>query len=370
MNILIAGRLGRYADRVCALRDAGHNLVYCTMQAPIQKPLPDDLKDASIPKYKATASQAGPLVARICAAHEIDVIYSLKNVWDGSLELLNEILDAGLDVPVVRHYKEHFCRASTLERRSLVETAGQIYINEESFDYFRRTYQVRLATAHILDTDYLPARYLAGELRPKLRRELEAPHLLMAGGLSSNGGRNDVRGLCRDLAGRGVRVHLYGRKFVGHNEAGVWGVDHEPTMLAYQHLEDEGCCRLHDHVEPDAYVSAWSGYDAGLMHPARAADVDPFAAFNYPNRLAPYVASGLPLAQQRGMHRAMERLIEREGIGLLYDTNDQLAEMLHDASLVQTVTDAVLRRRPAFTYEHHVPALIDVLSHYARARTS
>src|SRR5262245_58916436 len=108
MNILIAGRLGRYADRVLAVKQARHNIVYCTMPAPRQKPLPDDLKDPSIPSYIAKRGEAGKLIASIVHEHDIDVIYNMKNVWDGSLELLEEMLDARLDVPIIRHTKEHF----------------------------------------------------------------------------------------------------------------------------------------------------------------------------------------------------------------------------------------------------------------------
>src|SRR5690349_16579950 len=104
MNILIAGRLGRYAERIGALKHAGHTLVYCTMPAPEQKPLPDDLKDTSIPCFKAERGAAGGLVRDLVDQYQIDLIYSMKNVWDGSLELLEEILDAQVDVPVIRHY--------------------------------------------------------------------------------------------------------------------------------------------------------------------------------------------------------------------------------------------------------------------------
>lgn len=339
------------------------------MSAPTQKPLPDDLKDASIPKYTAERGAAGNLVRRLVAEYEIELIYSMKNVWDGSLELVEEILDAGINVPIVRHHKEHFCRPSERERRSLLETAGQIYINEESLDYFRQTYGVRLDTAHVLDTDYLPARYFAGALRPKIRQELGAPQLLMAGGLSSNHGRNDMRVLCRDLSRRRIGVHLYGRKFVGFNERGIWGVGHEPSRLAYERLEAEGCCRLYEHVEPDGFVAAWSGYDAGLMHPARLPEADPFAYFNHPNRLVPYLASGLPVMQQAGEHRAMERLIRRVGIGLVYESHKHLSELLHDRRLLQDVTGTVRRRRFEFTYEHHLPELINILSRYAHRQS-
>ena len=367
MNILIGGRLGRYADRVLAFRRAGHKIVYCNMPAPTQKPLADDLKDASIPRYFARRGEAGKLVARIVAEHEIDVIYVLKNAWDGSLELVEEILDAKVDVPIVRHYKEHFCEPNGLERRNLLETAAQIFINEESREYFRRLYDVRPESSYILDTDYLPERYLAGQLQPKLSGTLGGrPHLLMAGGLSSNNRRNDVRALCHEMTALGVRVHLFGRKFLGPDQHGVWGVDHEPSRREYESLADEGKCELHDHVEPENFLGAWSGYDLGLMHPACSQAADAFAPFNYPNRLSPYLACGLPVAQERGSHTALIRLIETKGVGFVFRDYDHLAEILHDRAEVARVTDIVLQRRREFTYEYHLPRLTEILSRHRR----
>jgi hypothetical protein len=367
MNILIAGRLGRYAERINALEALGHTLVYCTMPAPVQRPLPDDLKNPAIPQVVVTPRNAAELVRRLLSEYEIDVIYSLKNVWDGSLELLAIILDANVGVPVIRHYKEHYCRPSELERRSLMETDAQIYINNESLEWFRDTYQVRLNTAHVLDTDYLPAKYMTDEFRLKLFDNDGIPHLLMAGGLADNEGRSDVRDLCREMRRRGIVTHLYGRKFVGHDAAGVWGVGHECSRREYERLEQSGDAQLHDHVDPRQFVREWSVYDAGLMHPARPGS-DGAAFFNYPNRLVPYLAAGLPLAQQSGEHRAMERLIRDEGVGFLYRDGAELAEVLHDRILLARLSAQVRARRHAYSAEAKAPALAAILARYAGSR--
>ena len=366
MNILIAGRLGRYAERILALKHLGHNLVYCTMPAPHQKPLPDNLMDETIPQYIVKRGSARKVVLRLVDEYEIDIIYSMKNVWDGSLELLEEILDSNCGIPIVRHYKEHFCQPNDMERRSLLETDAQIYINDVALNYFRTTYSVRMDTAHILDTDYLPKKYMTDALQPKLYTQDGMPHLLMAGGASNNNRRNDVRELCQEVSRRGIQFHLYGRKFVGLNSSGVWGVNHEPSRLEYEQLETLGHLRLHDHIDPVAFVQEWSVYDAGLMHPARPGS-DPAAFFNYPNRVAPYLSAGLPLAQQMGEHKAMEELVKREGIGFLYRDCDELVDILKDRQVIKRLTDRVLARRHAFTFEYHAPTLVGILARYALA---
>lgn len=366
MNILLAGRLGRYADRVLAMSGRGHRLVYCTLPAPTQKPLPDDLKDDSIPRYVLSPGTAGRRVAQLVAEYDIDVVYSMKNVWDGSLELTGEMLDAGVG-NVVRHYKEHFCQPSELERRTLTGTAGQIYINEESLAYFRDVHDVDPATAHVLETDFLPARYVGDDFRPKLYDTDHQPHLLVAGGVSVTGGRTDIRELCATMIRREVHVHIYGAKFVGPNDRGVWGVDHAEARAAYDSLTASGYVHLHGHVDPPRFVAEWSGYDAGLLHVAASGGHDePFQRMNHPNRVSPYVAAGLPLAQQDGRQASIRRMIGRAGIGLVYRNFDDLADQLADRAELARMSERVRAARPAFTYEFHVDKLLDILARYAK----
>lgn len=368
MNILLAGRLGRYAERILTLRDLGHQLVYCTLAPTKQRPLPDDLGDDAIPRYVLDRRTASETARRIVADHDIDVVYSMKNVWDGSLELVTAMLDAGVG-PIIRHYKEHFCQPSEAERRSLTETAAQIYINEASLDYFRRVYDVPLDTAHVLDTDFLPARYVTDELAPKLRHADGRPHLLVAGGVSATGGRNDVRLLCAAMARHRIHVHIHGAKFVGPDAEGTWRVGDRTAHDAYRALTETGYVHLHDHVDPPEFTRTFSAYDAGLMHVTASGTHDAaFQPLNRPNRLAAYSAAGLPLAQQSGGHDAMERLVEETGIGFLYRDHDELASILEDRERFAALTAVALRRRHELTYEANAPALVTVLAGHCRRR--
>jgi hypothetical protein len=367
MNILLAGRLGRYADRILTLRDLGHTLVYCTLPPTGQSLPPDDLGDAGIPCFALTRDALPAQVNRITSRYQIDVVYSMKNVWDGSIELVQALLESGA-APVVRHYKEHFCQPSDAERRTLTETAGQIYINSESLDYFREAYGVRDDTAHLLDTDYLPARYLTGELRRKLFDADNEPHLLVSGGVSVNGGRNDVRHLCAAMIRRRVHVHIYGMKFVGFNNDGQWAVGNEAASSRYRSLTDSGYVHLHEAIDPPRFTAEWSVYDAGLMHVTAAKTHDaPFQRMNHPNRLSTNLAAGLPLAQQVGGHDAMERLLRQTGVGLLYRDFDELADQLHDRALIADVTRRALESRRQFTFEWHARMLADIISRYANS---
>ena len=146
----------------------------------------------------------------LIAAHGITVAYSLLNASDGSTEATLELLDHGVHVPIVRHYKEHPCTPTLEERRVLLESAGQIYVNIESFDFFRATYGVSSASAHIMDADMIAERYMTDDFAPKARCEDGAPHLLVAGGMSMLQDRLDVRSLCIEMNKLRVHVHLYG----------------------------------------------------------------------------------------------------------------------------------------------------------------
>ncbi|MER5458440.1 hypothetical protein ABT008_27090 [Micromonospora sp. NPDC002389] len=367
MNILVAGRLGRYPERIMTLAERGHRLTYVTMPAPAQRPTPDVLP-SSVPQYRLPAGPAGAELTRIAAEHRVDVVYSLKNVWDGSLQLLGELLDAGVG-PVVRHHKEHFCEAADLERRALTETAGQIYINQESLDYFRGAYGVSDASAHLLDPDYLPARYFTDELTGKLHARDSEPHLLVAGGVSSTRGRTDIRELCAALSRRRVHVHIYGGKYIGPNAQSIWSVDNAHARAEYARLAESGYVHLHDHIPPERFVAEWSRYDAGLMHVvAQGTHEVGFQRMNRPNRLVPYLAAGLPVAQQRGGQEAMERIVRQEGIGFLFDGYDDLADVLHDRARLDRLGADVLARRGEYTFERHADALLEVFAGYAGRR--
>jgi hypothetical protein len=367
MNILIAGRLGRYAERILALQALGHRLVYCTMPAPQQRPDPDDLQDDSIPQFVLTPGNAGATVRRLVDEYDIDVVYSMKNVWDGSLELVVELIHADLGVPIVRHYKEHFCEPSDDERLSLTATAAQIYINQESLDYFRAVYDVPTDTAHILDTDYLPARYLTSDLAPRLRDVDGRPHVVLAGGLSVTGGRNDVRHLCDVLARSRIHVHLYGRKYVGPDPVEGWSVGDDAARAAYEALEATGWVHLHDHIAPPSFSHEFSRYDAGILHvESNGTHEAPFQRMNFPNRLSPYLSAGLALAQQRGGQDAMEALVTTSGAGFVYDNYDELADVLEDRDRIDAMRKVALELRHSYTFEHHAPRLLEILSRHAR----
>jgi hypothetical protein len=363
VNILVAGLAGGFAERLLALRDAGHEMVYCTLESDRS---PDDFRNADIPQFVLRARTAGADIRRIVSDFQINVIYSLKNSWDGSPELVDLMLNDE-NPPIVRHYKEHPARWEPLERRTLTRTAGQVYINEESLEHFRLLYQVDLDTAHLLDTDYLPDRHLSYDLQPKCFEDDQRPHLLVPGSVSASDGRTDIRSLCRVMRRRRIHVHIYGNKFIGRDEKGQWRAGDERVYQAYRPLLDGGFVHFHYAVEASRLSHEWSRYDAGLMHLSSGdPDETAFQRMNQPNRVACVLSAGLPLAQQWGGQDAMERLVGETGAGFLFGDYAELADILEDRKALSQASRQSLRVRQDFTFEGRLPELIAILARYAQ----
>ena len=343
MRLLVLGALGPYPERMAAFTREGHRLWYLSTEW-----LPDTLREVpweAVEPFAATSSaeERARLAREWIERHRIEAVYSLLNVWDGSNAVTAALLRAGSPVPVVRHYKEQYLRADEDERTCLEQSQGVVLLNEESRRFFAGMY--RLPERVIcLDGDPLPVRYHAGELRPKLSAVDGKPHLLIAGTATDDGGRYDYRALVRGLTAAGAHVHLYGQ-FRRLQPTGQMA--NVPEVAdGYRRAGAEGRLHLHAAVRPEEFVTAWSPYDAGLLHNPSADD--PFRAFNLPNRYSAYLAAGLAVAMPAGEMPAMERHLREIGAPpVLYGEAAELAEKLPDA----TASARALAARGGATFE-------------------
>ena len=328
MRLLILGALGPYPERMTAFSDDGHRLWHLSAEW-----LPETARTVpweAAERFAAdTSTQERARLAREwIARHNVDAVYSLLNTWDGSNAVTAALLRAGSPVPVVRHYKEQYLRADEDERVCLEQSRGVVLLNEESRQFFAGMY--RLPERVIcLDGDPLPVRYHAGELRPKLSAADGRAHLLIAGTATDDGGRYDYRELVRTLTAAGAHVHLYGqfrRLQASGQMANVPEVADE-----YRQVGAEARLHIHAPVRPEEFVTAWSPYDAGLLH--NPATDDPFRAFNLPNRYSAYLAAGLAVAMPAGEMPAMERHLRELGTPpVLYSEAAELVGKLPDAA--------------------------------------
>lgn len=362
LRILVLGSLGPNQDRILALSKRVRRLVYAYTEFH-----PNLVRlESQVPCVPLARRNLAIQVRYLIALHDINIVYSLLSATDESTEVTLELLDSAIETPIVRHYKEHPCIPTLEEQRVLLETAGQIYINIESYEYFRAVYGVSSSSAHILDADMIAARYMSEDFGPKLRDEDREPHLLVAGGMSTLDDRFDVRELCKQLNKRRVHVHLYGYMVTQIDNRPLVG-DHA-TQHAYEELAAQlSYVHLHSYIQPEQFCSVWSRYDAGFMH-SQVVHTDKAARFeemNFPYRYTAYLAAGLPLVVPRIGQSAMRNLVEREGIGLVYLDYSDLAEKLHDDAGISTLNARTRQKRKGFSFDSCADELLRILETYA-----
>ncbi len=353
MRLLFLGGLGPYPERMAAFTRDGHQLWHLSTEW-----LPDEV--GLVPwevverfEPEASAAERAAIAREWIGRHEIDAIYSLLNVWDGSPAVTAALLRADCPVPVVRHYKEQYLRPDEDERTCLEESAGVVLLNEESHRFFAERYRLPERVT-CLDADGLPACYLAGERQLKLSATDGRAHLLIAGTATDDGGRYDYRPTIRALTLAGAHVHLYGQ-FRRLQPSGQ--MHNEPAVAdAYRDAGAGGRLHLHAPVRPAEFVAAWSPYDAGLLHHPESADA--FRALNLPNRYSAYLAAGLPVATVAGEMPAMERHLEVLGApAICYRDPAELAGQLPDPPASERAWAA----RGGATFEAVYPRLVEFI---------
>ena len=353
MRLLVLGGLGAYPERLKTFLEAGHRLWYVSSH-------PHDHYLASIREHLAgiTAFDLGSIdvepagwLQRLIENERIEVVYSLLNAWDGSNQITAALLRRGCPVPLVRHYKEHLLIPAEDEQVSIECSAGMIFLNAASRDYFADLYRLPRRTT-CLDSDTIPRRYLAGQRRPKLSATGGAPHLLLAGSVTDDGGRYDYRQLIGELADLGAHVHLYG--YFRRLDPTTGALLHSTEAAAvYRHLAERSpSLHIHEPIAPDRFVADWSVYDAGLLH---AADPnDRFRPMNIPNRYSSYLAAGVPVALARNEMPALQAHLEQLHAAVIYDDPADLVRRLPDLAAAEGAHAA----RESVTFEALFPKLM------------
>jgi hypothetical protein len=350
LKILLVGELAYNADRVLALEEQGHRLYGLWMQNPYWYntvgPVPfGHVEDLPHDNWREAIRQTQP-----------DVIYALLN-WQ-AVPFAHEVLMATPDIPFVWHFKEgpFIC----LEKGTwpqLVDlhqySDGQIFSSPEMRDWFDTVVPglSRGKPTHVLDGD-LPKRDWFD--RPRTQRRSAADgeiHTVSPGRPIGLHPQNVV-----ELATHGIHLHFYGE--ITHGQWLQWIEKTQAMAPGYLHL--------HPNVDQSRWTEEFSQYDAGWLHlfesgnegEIRRANWDDL---NYPARISTLAAAGLPMLQKsnRDALVATQTLAERLGIGIFFDTANELAAQLRDRERLQAVQERVWRQRHLFTFDHHVPELID-----------
>jgi hypothetical protein len=349
LTILLVGELAYNAERVLALEEQGHTLFGLWTDAPYWfntvGPLPfGHVEDLPRDDWRAALRRRRP-----------DVIYAQLN-WQ-AVPFAHAVLLESAGIPFVWHFKEgpFICleKGTWPQLLDLYRRAdGRIFSSLEARDWFESASPglTRTRPCHVLDGDLPKRDWFDGTPAPPLSATDGEVHTVVPGrpiGLHPP--------VVAALAAAGIHLHFY-----GDFTQGQWREWIATTQaLAPRHLH------LHGNVAQDRWVEEFSRYDAGWLHgftsrnggDVRRADWDDL---NLPARIATLAAAGLPLIQRDNFDAvvAAQSLARRLGIGLFYDTIDDLAAQLRDGPHMRGLRERMWAQRAQFCFDTHVPALV------------
>jgi hypothetical protein len=364
LRILLVGELSYNPERILALEERGHRLFglwtpdphWYTMVGPVPFGHITELPDAAQDPIGA--------IRRL----DPDVIYGLLN-WH-AVPFAASIRRQVPDIPFVWHFKEgpFICRERGTWGDLLELTTrshGVVHSSDEMRDWFA-TFAPDAADPErslVLDGDLPKADWFDGVPLAR-RRSLDDGeiHTVVPGrpiGLHPE----DVA----ELAANGIHLHFHGR--FTHGQWREWIERTRPMARGHLHL--------HPTVGQERWTEVFSRYDAGWLHVFRSgnggdltrADWDDL---NLPARMATLAAAGLPMLQRDNTgHRVAIQSTGRElGVGLFFDTYEDLAAQLRDEVGMARLRANVARHRPTFTFDAHADRLIDFFRSVIGERTA
>src|SRR5919109_553472 len=218
--------------------------------------------------------------------------------------------------------------ALELEQRAVEESAALVTVSDELVAEIGARH--RLPAYVLTFPNYALRRDLPGELPPPERPRNGALRLVYQGTLAVNNGHYDLRALFAAITASNVKLDVYpNRPLPDYRGVGV---------------------ELRDKLAParllaalPAYDFGWAGFNAAL----NGAHLDTAL----PNKLFEYVGCGLPVLTLR--HKALARLIEAHGLGVVLTGLDGLAEQLDALDLV-----ALRRQVAALRFDYTVESRI------------
>jgi hypothetical protein len=355
LKILLVGELAYNPERVLALEERGHRLYGLWtpdgLGANTVGPLPfGHVRDLPHGDWAGAVRRLRP-----------DVVYALLS-WR-AVPFAHAVLTAGLGAPFVWHFKESPFRCITRgtwpQLVDLVTGADAAVLSSpEELAWFQQALAGRLDPARTLALDGdLPKADWLGDApagAPRLSDRDGELHTVALGrplGLDP--------GVVAALARSGIHLHLHGQVRAPGPKGDWVGWIGEARALAPDHVH------LHPHVGQDRWVEVLSRYDAGWLHHLRSANGGDLGRatwddLNYPARIPPLVAAGVPLLQQAspGCVVAAQELVGRLGVGVLYQDLDDLAVQLADDAAMAARRAAAAAVRHQFTFDHHADRLI------------
>ncbi len=352
LKILVVGELGYNPERLFSFETAGHKLFGLWIDRPPYShinvgPIPfGNIEYIDSQNYKSEINRIKP-----------DIIYGLLNFC--AVQLAYDVMQNFPEIPFVWHFKEspQVCIANGQWKKLIhlyTNADGRIYINEECkswFEQFMPSTAIDNARNFILDGDLPHKEFFTNDFAPKLSSTQGGIHTVVAGrmvGIQTS----DIK----ILADKNVHLHLYVESY-HHRSQDI--ISHL-KKIAPDHFH------VHPHCKNSNWVSEFSKYDAGWLHCFNSSNngemqLAGWDDLNIPARLSVLAAAGLPAIQKDNHNHivAMQSIVDKLDFGIFFYNGFDLAKQLNDTSLIDRLTKNIKSRREFFTFDFHLPALID-----------
>ena len=348
LKILLVGELAYNPERIYALEEQGHTLYGLWTPKPgfsfaTVGPLPfGNVTDVPYENWQERVRLINP-----------DIIYAMLNLETAVFAY--EILKGDTGIPFVWHFKEgpHVCmRYGYWEKLiSLYASAdGKIYLNDETKNWYEQ-FIPHSGLSFILDGDLPKADYFTDDFSPKLSESDGAVHTVIPGRIVGID-ENDMK----TMAEQNIHLHIYIENYHSSREY----LHNKLMRAAPKHFH------LHPNCTPENWVKEFSQYDAGWLHSfesvnngnlMRAAWND----LNIPARINTLAAAGLPmiLRDNSGHIVATQSQVKKYDIGIFFNRIEELRETFNNKLRMEELRNNVLKHREQFSFDCHVPALID-----------
>lgn len=345
LKILLVGELAYNPERIVALESAGHQLFGLWINSPESYnavgPLPfGNITDIPLNNWRNTVLEIKP-----------DIIYALLNTQ--AVPLAHHVLEAGLDIPFVWHFKEgpFFAMQADVwdELVYLYRYAdGLIFINEESKNWVCE-FQELTQPVLILDGDLPPGKWFTDEKSGALSDIDGEVHTVVPGRpMGINYPELQL------LKAQKIHLHFYGEYY--HATWKDWVEMALKVAPGYIHL--------HAHCYPENWVKELSQYDAGWLHTFTSDNYGELSRaswndLNYPARMNTLAAAGLPMIQKCNSQHlvATQSLTHKLNTGIFYEDFQGLSYTLHHHDQLSALKGNTWAHRAQFSFDEHVEKL-------------
>lgn len=348
LKILIVGELAYNPERIYALEEMGHKLYglwakprFCFSTV---GPLPfGNIENIPYKNWKNKIKEIAP-----------DIIYAQLST--GAIDIAHEVLKENTGIPLVWHFKEGPHEAMKLGLwDKLIDlytyADGKIYLNNEVKEWFELFVPPLLKNAptYVLDGDLPKANCFNNQFTKKLSALDGAIHTVIIGRII---GIQPYE--IRMLAYNNIHTHVYNENHISE----------KILMLKFKKCAPHHF-HIHSHCPQSNWVKEFSKYDAGWLHIFDSWNENSlmranWSDLNLPARINTLAAAGLPMIQKQNLAHitAMRNHVRKYGMGIFYNTIDELIAQLQNKKALRSIEQNVKEHRMEFTFDYHAPSII------------